>query len=100
VPVKGKSVLVTGRVGLYGCVMSRSSHFLENRLTDGGEVVSLTHRPPALYSQEDSRYSILLEAESTIRVIVRLERLGQMKNPMTLLENEPNDLLVLGYRSA
>jgi hypothetical protein len=26
--------------------MSRRSHFLDNRLTDGGEGVSLTHRPP------------------------------------------------------
>jgi hypothetical protein len=25
--------------------MSRSSHFLDNRVTDGGEVVSLTLRP-------------------------------------------------------
>jgi hypothetical protein len=37
---------------------------LDNRLTDGGEVVSLTRRPP-LYPQEDSWYSFLLEAEST-----------------------------------
>jgi hypothetical protein len=40
-------------------------HFLHNRLTDGGEVVSLTHLPVALYTQEDSWYSFLLEAEST-----------------------------------
>jgi hypothetical protein len=35
-------------------------HFLSNRLADGGEVVSR-----ALYPQEDSWYSFLLEAEST-----------------------------------
>jgi hypothetical protein len=35
-----------------------------NRLTDGGEVVSPTHRPP-FTPQEDSCYSFLLEAEST-----------------------------------
>jgi hypothetical protein len=34
------------------------------RLTDGGEVVSLTRRPP-FTPQEDSWYSFLLEAEST-----------------------------------
>jgi hypothetical protein len=28
------------------CQTSRLSHFLENRLTDGGEVVSLTRRQP------------------------------------------------------
>jgi hypothetical protein len=44
---------------------SRFPHFVHNRLTDGGEVVSLTRRPAALYSQEGSWYSFLLEAEST-----------------------------------
>jgi hypothetical protein len=39
-------------------------YFLDNQITDGGEVVSLTHRPP-FTPQEDSRYSFLLEAEST-----------------------------------
>jgi hypothetical protein len=34
-------------------------------LTDGSKVVSCTRRPAALYSQEDSWYSFLLEAEST-----------------------------------
>jgi hypothetical protein len=43
---------------------SRLPHFLDNWLTDGGEVVSLTRRPH-LYPQEDSWYSFLLEAEST-----------------------------------
>jgi hypothetical protein len=38
--------------------------FSDIRLTDGGEVVSLTRRPP-FTPQEDSRYSFLLEAEST-----------------------------------
>jgi hypothetical protein len=39
-------------------------HFLDNRLTDGGEVVSLIRRSQ-LYPQEDAWYSFLLEAEST-----------------------------------
>jgi hypothetical protein len=51
-------------MGTYKVVRRRGSHsFLDNRLTDGGEV-SLT-RPPALYPQEYSWYSFLLEAEST-----------------------------------
>jgi hypothetical protein len=37
---------------------------LDNRLADGGEVVSLTRRPH-LNPQEDTWYSFLLEAEST-----------------------------------
>jgi hypothetical protein len=39
-------------------VRRRGSHiFLGNRLTDDGEVVSLTRRPAALYPQVDSWYS-------------------------------------------
>jgi hypothetical protein len=45
--------------------MLRLPHFIDSRLTDGGEVVSLTCRPVALYPQEDSWYSFLLKAEST-----------------------------------
>jgi hypothetical protein len=37
---------VIGRGGPYGCETSRLPHFRDNRLTDGGEVVSLTRRPP------------------------------------------------------
>jgi hypothetical protein len=37
---------VTGRGGPQGCETSRLPHFLDSRLTDGREVVSLTHRSP------------------------------------------------------
>jgi hypothetical protein len=47
-----------------GCETSRLLHFLDNRLTDGGEIVSLTRRP-SFIPQKDSCYSFLLEAEST-----------------------------------
>jgi hypothetical protein len=60
---KGKAVPVTGRGGSLGCETSRIT-LLDNRLIDGGEVVSLTRRPP-FTPQEDSWYSFLLEAEST-----------------------------------
>jgi hypothetical protein len=43
---KRKATPVTGRGRLYGCETSRFPHFLDNQLTDGGEVVSLTRRPP------------------------------------------------------
>jgi hypothetical protein len=39
------SLPVTGREGPCGCEMSRLPHFLDNRLTDGGESVSLRRRP-------------------------------------------------------
>jgi hypothetical protein len=43
---KGKAIPVTDREGPYGCETSRLPHLLENRLTDGGKVVSPTLRPP------------------------------------------------------
>jgi hypothetical protein len=59
-----KAIPVTDRGGLYGCERSRLPHFLDNRLTDGGEDVSFTRRPP-FSPQKDSWYSFLLEAVST-----------------------------------
>jgi hypothetical protein len=60
---KSKAILVTGRESPYGCETSGLPHFLDNRLTNGGEVVSLTPRSP-FTPQEDPWYSVLLEAES------------------------------------
>jgi hypothetical protein len=45
VGVKGKAIHVTGHGGAEGYETSRLPHFLDNRFTDGGEVVSLTRRP-------------------------------------------------------
>jgi hypothetical protein len=61
---KGKAIPVTRHEGPYGCERSRLPHFLDNQLTDGGEVVSPT-RPPPFTPQDDSWYSFPLEAEST-----------------------------------
>jgi hypothetical protein len=44
--LKGKAIPVTGREGPWGSEMYRLPHFLENRLSDGDEDVSLTRRPP------------------------------------------------------
>jgi hypothetical protein len=43
---KGKTIPVTGRRGPYGCETSKLPHFLDNRLREDGEFVSLTRRPP------------------------------------------------------
>jgi hypothetical protein len=43
--VKGKTIPGTGRRGLQEFETSRLPHFLDNRLTDGGDV-SLTPHPP------------------------------------------------------
>jgi hypothetical protein len=37
---------VTGRGGPYGCETSRLPHFLDNRLTGGGKVISLKRQQP------------------------------------------------------
>jgi hypothetical protein len=37
---------VTGRGGPWGCETSRLPDYLDNRLTEGGEVISLTRRLP------------------------------------------------------
>jgi hypothetical protein len=62
--LKGKAIPVAGHESPYGCETSRIPHFLENRLTNGGEAVSPTRRPPFTH-QEVSWYSFLLETEST-----------------------------------
>jgi hypothetical protein len=43
--IKGKDIPVTDRGGPWGCETSRLPHFLDNRLTEGGEV-SLTRWSP------------------------------------------------------
>jgi hypothetical protein len=44
-PVRSETVSVTGRGCPQSCEMSRLPYFLDNQLTDVGEVVSLTRRP-------------------------------------------------------
>jgi hypothetical protein len=66
---KSKAIPVRSHEGPYGCVTLRFPHFLENRLTDGGDVVSLSRRPrftPLL---------VLISVRGRIdpRAIVRLE---------------------------
>jgi hypothetical protein len=77
--VKGKAIPVTGRGGPQGCKTSGIPHFLENRPTDGGEVVSLMHRSPF------TRFLVLFPVRGWVnpRATVWLEGLGQLKNPMT-----------------
>jgi hypothetical protein len=42
-----KALSLTGCGGKQGCETSRPTHFLTNRPTDGGEVISLTLQPPS-----------------------------------------------------
>jgi hypothetical protein len=43
-----KDIPVTGRGGPYGCEILRLPNFLENRLTDGGEVFNFMRRLPLM----------------------------------------------------
>jgi hypothetical protein len=49
----GKTICVTGCGDPEGCEISRLPHFLDSRLTDGGEVVTASHTgrplPPELF---------------------------------------------------
>jgi hypothetical protein len=56
---------VTRHEGPYGYETSRMSHFVDNRLTNGVEVVSLTFLSATLYPEVNVWYLFLLEAEST-----------------------------------
>jgi hypothetical protein len=83
---KGKAMPLTGRGGPRGSETSRLPHVLDNRLTEGGEVVSLTRRPAAFYPPPPSgRFLVLISVIGWVdpRTIVRLEGLGQVKNPVS-----------------
>jgi len=60
---KGKAVPLQVWSGPEGSRKLRFSYFMTTA-QDGGKVVSLTHQPP-LHPRKYTRYSFLLEAEST-----------------------------------
>jgi hypothetical protein len=55
----------------------------DNRLTDGGKVLSMMCLVDGHYPQEDPWISFLLEAEWTLGPWAQLEIFGQLKNPVT-----------------
>jgi hypothetical protein len=85
---KSKTILLTSRGGPKDCETSRLLHFPNNRLTDGGEVVSLKRRTVTLYPLLPL---ILISVRGWLdpRAIVRLEGLRQLKNPTALSGIEP-----------
>jgi hypothetical protein len=74
--------------GLPGCETSRLPDFLENQLTDGGEVTSLT-RQPRLTFQEKFWYSFLSEVKSTLGPQCSWEDWINENKVMTSSEIEP-----------
>jgi hypothetical protein len=77
---KRKFISVRGCGGPQGYEKSRISHFVNNRLTDGGEVCLKRQS-----SLPTGRFLVLISVRGCVdpRAIVRLEGLGQLKNPMT-----------------
>jgi hypothetical protein len=86
-----KAIRVTGRGGQYGCHMLRIPHCLDNRLTDGGEVVRLTRRPrstPQKHFFPASGIHFCLRLNK-LQGLVRPEGLGELKNSLTSSGIEP-----------
>jgi hypothetical protein len=69
---------------------------LDSRLTDGGEVVSLK---PWLHLFPLERFLVLISVRGRVdpRAIVRLEGLGQLKNPTTWSGVEPTIFRLAAY---
>jgi hypothetical protein len=75
--------------------MLRIPHCLENRLIDGGKAVNLTHRqrsthPNHSFSASGTRFCYRL---SKPQDLVRLERLGKLKQFIHLIVFRTRDLL-------
>jgi hypothetical protein len=90
--VRCKLVPVTDREGPGVCDTSRLPHFLDNRLTDGGEVVSLTRRLPFT---PQGIFLVLISVRGWVdpRAILRLEGLGPLKKLNDIIGNQICDLL-------
>jgi hypothetical protein len=73
---------ISQAVEAHSVVRRRGPHiFLYSRLTDGGEVVSLTRRPP--FTPRKIFVLISVRGYVDSRAIVRMERLSQLKNTMS-----------------
>jgi hypothetical protein len=76
-----EAIPLTGRGRLKCCEMSRIPHCLDNRFTDGGKVVSLTHLQRSTpqkhyFSASDTRFCWRMNKPQDL---VRLEGLGKLK---------------------
>jgi hypothetical protein len=92
---KSKPIPITGRGSLQGCEMLRIPHCLDNRLTDGGKVVGLTHRPRSApqkhyFSASRTHFSWSL---SKPQGRVWLEGLGKLRKFIHLIRSGTRDLL-------
>jgi hypothetical protein len=72
--------------------MSKLPHFLENRLTDGGEVVSLTHFPPRPLLP--GRFLVLFSVKRLSRTqgYSAAGRIRSIEKSYDLIKNQTRDL--------
>jgi hypothetical protein len=61
---------------------------LENRITDGGDIVGLTYQPIVLYLQKYSVELISAGGSAGHKVMVQLEGLGQFKHTQIRIAKE------------
>jgi hypothetical protein len=76
----------------------RGSHiFLDNQLTDDGEVSTFSAGRPLT----PGRFLVLISVRGLVepRATVQLEELGQLKNPMTSSGIEPITFRIVAYQA-
>jgi hypothetical protein len=78
------------RGGPQGCETSRLPHFLDNRLTNGGEVVSLTLRPPFTLKKIPGTHFCLRLSRSQGHSVAG--RIGSTDKDNNLISNRTHDL--------
>jgi hypothetical protein len=93
---KGKAIPATGFGSPYGCETSRFPHFIGSQLTDDGEVVSFTRRPPFT---PPGRFLVLISVRGRVdsMAILRLEELRKLKNAMTSAGFEPQIFRLVAF---
>jgi hypothetical protein len=88
------TIPVTGRRGPYGCETSGFPHFLDDRLTDSGEAVSLTRRQPFIPRKiPDTHFCYRLSRPQGHSAA---ERIRSIEKSNDLIGNRTRDLLVCG----
>jgi hypothetical protein len=90
---KSKGILVTGREDLWGCMMLRIPHCLDNQWTDGGKVVNPAHRPRFTPQNIIFLLLVLISVRGRVnpKAVVELEGLDKLKKFIYLNGSQTHD---------